>query len=82
MDSGTPDPVIAIFSDVLQLPADELGDQTSPETTTKWDSLAAINLVLALEEEFGVKLTAREIATMRSIGTAKQVLRGKGIGYV
>jgi acyl carrier protein len=82
MDTDTSDRVIAIFSEVLQLPADQLGDHTSPETTAKWDSLAALNLVLALEEEFGVKLSAREIVTMRSIAAAKQVLRTKGVGGV
>jgi acyl carrier protein len=75
------DRVITIFSDVLQLPPETLGDQTSPETTPNWDSLAALNLVLALEEEFGIKLSAREIVKMRSIAAVRDVLRDKKIDY-
>jgi acyl carrier protein len=71
--------IIAIFSDVLRLPAEKLGDDASPEKISQWDSLAALNLVLALEEEFGVKFSAREITTMRSIATVRQILRGKGV---
>lgn len=76
------DRVTAIFAEVLQLPVEQFTDAASPETIPQWDSLAALNLVLALEEEFGVKLSAREIVSMRSLAAAKSVLRGKGLSDV
>ena len=72
----------AVFAEVLGLPADRLGEATSPETTSEWDSLAAMNLVAALEETFGVELTTTEIMRMRSIGVARAVLRAKGVADV
>jgi acyl carrier protein len=71
-----------LFCEVLGLPPDRVGDATSPETTSEWDSLAAMNLVAALEETFGVELTTTEIMRMRSVGIVRQVLRAKGVADV
>jgi acyl carrier protein len=71
-----------VFSEVLGLPPDRVSDSTSPETTSEWDSLAAMNLVAALEETFGVELSTTEIMRMRSVGIAREVLRAKGVAGV
>jgi acyl carrier protein len=42
-----------IFSDLLDVPEDSLTYESSPDNLEKWDSLAQINLIAALEEEFG-----------------------------
>lgn len=42
-----------IFSDLLDVPQDSLTYKSSPDNLEKWDSLAQINLISALEEEFG-----------------------------
>jgi acyl carrier protein len=73
------DRVIMVFSEVLRLPIEDLKDESSPENVPRWDSLAAVNLILAIEEEFGIKLNTREIGSMRSIGAARSVLRAKGV---
>jgi len=73
------DPLISIFSDGLGLGPAELNEETSPDNTTEWDSLAAITLVELIEAEFDVRLGAREIMKMQTIGLARQVLRGKGV---
>lgn len=76
------DRVIRVFSEVLSVPPEQLGDNTSPASTPQWDSVAAMNLVLAIEDEFDVKLSTREIMAMRSIAIVKKVLRDKGISDV
>jgi acyl carrier protein len=68
-----------VFARVLRLPAERLGDATSPENTAEWDSLAAMELVSQIEETFGVQLTTLEIMKMRSIGVAREVLRQRGV---
>lgn len=75
---GTSDQVHQIFASILRLPPDAISDATSPENTPRWDSLQSINLVLALEEEFGVNLGTRDIAEMKNVGLIKSVLRRKG----
>jgi acyl carrier protein len=74
-----PDPLIDVFAEGLGLDAGRLSDETSPENTTEWDSLAAITLVGLIEERFDVRLGAREIMKMQTIGLARAVLQGKGV---
>jgi acyl carrier protein len=43
-----------------------------------WDSVAHIQLMIAIEEEFGVQLTAAEMAAMTSVPAILKVLEGRG----
>lgn len=71
------DKLIDVFSTVLNVPAEELNEDTSPDNTENWDSLAAMQLVAEIEETFSVRLSTRDIMTMDSIGRARDVLREK-----
>jgi acyl carrier protein len=73
------DRLAQVFAVVLKLPAEALSDDTAPENTPSWDSLAAMELVSQIEETFGVQLSTREIMKMRSLGLARALLRGKGV---
>ena len=55
------DQIIAVVSQVLGVPADSITDDTSPETVESWDSLRHMDLVLALEEAFAIRLTDERI---------------------
>ncbi len=71
--------VAAVFAEVLEIPVESVTDETSPDNTPQWDSLQAMNLVVALEGAFNVKLSTKEILSMRTVGLARKVLRGKGV---
>ena len=71
--------VSKVFSDVLGIPIESISDETSPENTPQWDSLQAMNLVVALEAAFDVRLSTKEIISMRTVGLVRKVLRNKGI---
>jgi acyl carrier protein len=73
------DQLTDVFAEGLQLPADSLNDDTSPENTEQWDSLAAMTLVMLIEDTFAIKLSTREIMKMRTIGAARKVLQSKGV---
>jgi len=73
------DSVRDIFAEVLGIPSDTIHDDTSPENTPKWDSLQAMNLVVALEEAFNVRLSTKEILSMRTVGLVRKVLKDKGV---
>jgi acyl carrier protein len=73
------DPLISLFAVGLGVDPASLSDGTSPDNTTEWDSLAAITLVSLIEEQFDVRLSAREIMKMQTIGLARSVLQGKGV---
>ena len=73
------DPLISLFAEGLGVDPSSLTEGTSPDNTTEWDSLAAITLVSLIEEQFEVRLSAREIMKMQTIGLARSVLQGKGV---
>ena len=71
--------VASVFSEVLGVPPESIGDETSPENTPQWDSLNAMNLVVALEGAFNIRFSTKEIVSMRTVGLVRKVLRAKGI---
>lgn len=73
------DPLLAIFADGLGVDPASLSEDTSPENTSEWDSLAAMTLVALIEGQFDVRLSTRDIMKMQTIGLARSVLRDKGV---
>lgn len=71
-----------VFAQVLQMPIESINDDSSPDNTARWDSASAIDLTLAIEDEFNVRLTTKEITAMRSVGLVKKILTAKGIADV
>jgi acyl carrier protein len=55
-------------SAVLGVPAEDIDDHTSPDTVPRWDSMQHLQLVLALEQEFGVAFEVEEIEAMQRFG--------------
>jgi acyl carrier protein len=76
------DRLLDVFADGLGVPADQLSDETNPDNTPQWDSLAAMQLVTLLEDSFDVRLKTSDIMKMRSIGIARSVLREKGVADI
>jgi acyl carrier protein len=68
-----------LFSKVLREPVSTFSDHSSPETVRAWDSLRHIELVLAAEAEYGVKIAATEVSTLRTLGCMRRLLHRKGI---
>jgi acyl carrier protein len=71
--------VAKVFSDVLRISPEQITDETSPDNTPQWDSMAAMTLVVAIEDEFDVRLSTAEIVSMRNVAIVKKVLRTKGV---
>jgi acyl carrier protein len=71
-----------VAADVLGVPVGELNRESSPETIITWDSIAHLNLMVALEEELGVQFDPDDLETMTSVGaiveTSDRYLRDAG----
>jgi len=52
----------------METPVESLTADSSTATVEAWDSLKHMNLVLALEEEFGIRLTDEQIMKMVTVG--------------
>jgi len=48
--------------------ADKITAESSPKTIETWDSMQHLNLVLAIEEKFGVQPEPEDIEQMKNIG--------------
>jgi acyl carrier protein len=55
-----------VFAQVLEVSPDEIPDDASVETLPNWDSLRQLELMLALELEFGVRLPADAMLDLTS----------------
>ncbi|GAA2658119.1 acyl carrier protein [Streptomyces lunalinharesii] len=64
---------------VLQVPADEVTDDTGAATTAAWTSLRHVQIVARVEQTYGLRLTAREARACRSVRTLRDVLAGKDV---
>jgi acyl carrier protein len=69
--------VRAIASDVFGVPVDRLSAGSSPESVENWDSMQHLNLVLAIEEKFGIQLDPDEIEQMKNIGAVAALVDKK-----
>lgn len=66
-----------IVADLFNLPLEQITPAASPDTIVMWDSLQHLNLVLALEQEFGLQFTPEEIEQMLSVDLIVDLLREK-----
>jgi acyl carrier protein len=76
------DKVIALFAETLAIDPARVQELSSPDTMKEWDSLATMKLIVAFEDAFSVKLSTREILSMRTIEAIRSVLRRKGVENV
>ena len=77
MDQPLFDRVRGIAADVFQLDSASLAADSSPETIEVWDSVQNLNLVLALEAEFGCEFAPEEMDQMKTIGQIANVAAAK-----
>ena len=61
-----------VFNRVQQIASDVLlSDVTadsSPETVESWDSVQHLNLILAIEEEYGFQFSPEEMESAKTVG--------------
>jgi acyl carrier protein len=74
LTASTFEQVRNIASDIFGIPADRIAAESSPETIENWDSMQHLNLVLAIEEKFGVQLEPEAIEQMNSIGAVAMLV--------
>jgi acyl carrier protein len=67
-----------VFRAVLGDGSLEVTDETRAADLPGWDSLAHINAMFALENEFGVEFPGDEFARIETIGDLKAALAAKG----
>ncbi len=69
----------SIVSTILDIPEDQVTGDLSAETVDTWDSLNHINLLSALEQEFGITLATDSLAEAHSVTRLKALLAEHGV---
>ena len=68
-----------IMSQVFDVPKESINNDSSPDTIDNWDSVNHMNLVLALEQAFGISFEPEEIIEMMNFELVLVILRDKEI---
>jgi acyl carrier protein len=66
-----------IFRDVFMRDDIVLTPQLTAKDVADWDSFKQIEIIMATEEKFGVKLTTREADGLKNVGDLVSVVEGK-----
>jgi acyl carrier protein len=63
-----------IVAEVSEVDVAHVSLQSSPDNLEEWDSLAQVNIVLSLEQEFGHQFSPEQIESMVSVEKILEVL--------
>jgi acyl carrier protein len=72
--------ILAIVSEVLRIPVEQITEESSPDNIKTWDSLNHVQIILSLEDEFGISLDGEEIIEMQSVGRILEIVAKKKNG--
>jgi acyl carrier protein len=78
-DEALRERVREVLSVTFMLDIDELPDDVSQKTCSRWTSLYHMTVLVALEEQFGVTFSTAEMIEMTSLPAIVGVLKHHGI---
>lgn len=62
---------------ILDLPNQQITMRTTAEDIEGWDSFNHINIVVAIENQFGVKFNTSEVEEVRAVGEFVKLIEKK-----
>jgi acyl carrier protein len=66
--------VVQAVADILGHDPAQLGDDSGLDVTAGWDSLQHLSIIMALEEELGVRVDPEDVTTHRTIGAISRLM--------
>lgn len=63
-----------VFQEVFDDDEIHVNEFTTADDIEDWDSLEHINLVLAVENKFGIKFNMNEVTTMKNVGEMVDII--------
>lgn len=77
LDARLLDDLTTLAADVLRVPRSQIDMESTPQRIENWDSIEHVNLLVAIEQQFGVEFDPDEMAQMDSIGKIGETLSRK-----
>jgi len=66
-----------IFREVFDDESIEISNEMTAKDVEEWDSLNHINLIVAVERNFKVRFTTKEVTNVANVGEFVALLKGK-----
>ena len=63
-----------VFREILDDDSIELHDETTADDVEGWDSFEHINLIVGVEDEFGIKIPMGKIVSMKNVGELVDII--------
>ena len=63
-----------VFQEVFDDETIKVNDSTTSEDIDDWDSFEHINLIVAVEEEFAIKIPMGKVVTMKNVGEMADII--------
>jgi len=70
-----------VLADIFKIEITSVNEDTSVDTVERWDSLNHLNLILALESEFGFSFTEEQSVEIMNYPLIKLVLQEHGVKF-
>ncbi len=77
MDKEIYDRLNNVFRDIFDDDSIVVTPETTSDDIEDWDSLEHINLVVAVEQEFGMKFNMNEVTTMKNVGEMVEIIKSR-----
>ena len=74
-----PDSLRSLLADTLDLPPAEITPELSSSNLDSWDSFTHLQVVLALEGEYGIQFDPQRIPDLTSVAKLQAALAEKGV---
>jgi acyl carrier protein len=68
-----------LFAAVLELPVEDVNEETAPRNVGHWTSRVQVQLIAAIEDVYRISLSAADFRALTSVGAARRILAGKGV---
>lgn len=63
-----------VMSAVFEVDADSINEESSQDNIENWESIKTLDLIVALEEEFGVTIPLEEVGNMTNFKYIKLMI--------
>lgn len=63
-----------VFQDVFDAESITVTETTTADDIEEWDSLEHINLLAAVEQEFGMKFNMGQVVSMKNVGEMADII--------
>ena len=77
MDSDLEARLRRVFEIIFNRSDIDLRDDLTARDVPGWDSFNHINLVIQVEQEFGIRFSDSEVSSLRDVGQLKQLIARK-----